>query len=88
LRHNLEEQVGLLAVHGQIANLVDDLWGTILVAPFTAISCGGLLVFQQLVHVSVRKAHNDLVGFTIAVIGVLYAVLLAFIEPALGTATR
>jgi hypothetical protein len=31
------------------------------------------------VHVSVRKAHNDLAGFTIAVIGVLYAVLLAFI---------
>jgi hypothetical protein len=29
--------------------------------------------------VSVRKAHNDLAGFTIAVIGVLYAVLLAFI---------
>ena len=30
-------------------------------------------------HVSIRKAHNDLAGFTIAVIGVLYAVLLAFI---------
>jgi hypothetical protein len=55
------------------------LWGTILVALFTAASCGGLLVFHRLVHVSVRKAHNDLAGFTIAVIGVLYAVLLAFI---------
>jgi len=31
------------------------------------------------VHVDVRKAHNDLAGFTIAVVGVLYAVLLAFI---------
>ncbi len=30
-------------------------------------------------HVDLRKAHNDLAGFTIAVIGVLYAVLLAFI---------
>ena len=39
----------------------------------------GLLVFHRLVHVSIRKAHNDLAGFTIAVIGVLYAVLLAFI---------
>jgi hypothetical protein len=55
------------------------LWGTVLVALFTAVSCGGLLVFHRLVHVSVRKAHNDLAGFTIAVIGVLYAVLLAFI---------
>src|SRR5713101_6158863 len=55
------------------------LWGTVLVALFTAVSCGGLLVFHRLVHVSVRRAHNDLAGFTIAVIGVLYAVLLAFI---------
>ena len=30
-------------------------------------------------HVKLRRAHNDLAGFTIAVIGVLYAVLLAFI---------
>jgi Protein of unknown function (DUF4239) len=55
------------------------LWGTVLVALFTAASCVGLLVFHRLVHVSVRRAHNDLAGFTIAVIGVLYAVLLAFI---------
>ena len=55
------------------------LWGTVLVALFTAVSCAGLLVFHRLVHVSVRRAHNDLAGFTIAVIGVLYAVLLAFI---------
>ena len=55
------------------------LWGTILVALFTAVSCGGLLVFHRLVHVNLRRAHNDLAGFTIAVIGVLYAVLLAFI---------
>src|SRR3984893_6365719 len=55
------------------------LWGTVLVALFTATSCVGLLIFHRLVHVSVRKAHNDLAGFTIAVIGVLYAVLLAFI---------
>jgi Protein of unknown function (DUF4239) len=55
------------------------LWGSILVAGFTALACGGLLVFDRLVHVKLRRAHNDLAGFTIAVIGVLYAVLLAFI---------
>src|SRR5262249_27014878 len=55
------------------------LWGTVLVALFTAVSCAGLLIFHRLVHVNVRRAHNDLAGFTIAVIGVLYAVLLAFI---------
>jgi hypothetical protein len=55
------------------------LWGSILVALFTAVSCAGLLLFHQLVRVDVRRAHNDLAGFTIGVIGVLYAVLLAFI---------
>ena len=42
-------------------------------------ACGELLLFHRLVHVKLRRAHNDLAGFTIAVIGVLYAVLLAFI---------
>jgi hypothetical protein len=55
------------------------LWGTILVALFTGGACAGLLVFQSLLQVNVRRAHNDLAGFTISVIGVLYAVLLAFI---------
>jgi Protein of unknown function (DUF4239) len=55
------------------------LWGSVLVVGFTALACGGLLVFDRLVHVKLRRAHNDLAGFTIAVIGVLYAVLLAFI---------
>jgi Protein of unknown function (DUF4239) len=55
------------------------LWGTVLVALSAAVSCSGLLIFHRLVHVGVRQAHNDLAGFTIAVIGVLYAVLLAFI---------
>src|SRR5579864_2267375 len=55
------------------------LWGSILILGSTAVACAGLLVFHRLVHVKLRKAHNDLAGFTIAVIGVLYAVLLAFI---------
>ena len=55
------------------------LWGTILVALSVASACGGLLVFHRLVHVNLRRAHNDLAGFTIAIISVLYAVLLAFI---------
>jgi hypothetical protein len=55
------------------------LWGSIFVAGCTIAACGGLLVFHRLVHVKIRRAHNDLAGFTIAVIGVLYAVLVAFI---------
>jgi hypothetical protein len=55
------------------------LWGTIIVVLFTLAACGGLLIFHRLVDVGVRRAHNDLVGFSIAIISVLYAVLLAFI---------
>ena len=55
------------------------LWGSILVGGCTIAACCGLLLFHRLVHVKLRRAHNDLAGFTIAVIGVLYAVLLAFI---------
>ena len=55
------------------------LWGSLLVAFFAASSCLGLFVFNRLVHVNLRRAHNDLAGFTIAIISVLYAVLLAFI---------
>jgi hypothetical protein len=35
-----------------------------------------------LIHLDTRKAHNDLAGFTVAVISVTYAVLLAFIAVA------
>src|ERR1700732_50118 len=55
------------------------LWGPILIALFVAVACGGLLIFHRLVHVKLRRAHNDLAGFTFAIVGVLYAVLLAFI---------
>lgn len=55
------------------------LWGTVVVILFTGSACLGLLIFQRLVHLEVRRAHNELAGFTIAVISVTYAVLLAFI---------
>ena len=42
----------------------------------------GLFVFDRFVHVSVRSRHNDVAGFIIAIIGVVYAVLLAFIAVA------
>ncbi len=58
------------------------LWGTILVS-FFSISAGvGLYIFQRLVHVDLRRAHNELAGFIVAVISVTYAVLLAFIAVA------
>src|SRR5258708_3556454 len=55
------------------------LWGPIVVAIFIGTACGGLLIFHRLVDLKLRRAHNDLAGFTFAIVGVLYAVLLAFI---------
>jgi hypothetical protein len=55
------------------------LWGGILVVGLCFVSCLGLAVFHRLVRVDVRRAHNDLAGFTVAIISVVYAVLLAFI---------
>jgi hypothetical protein len=42
----------------------------------------GLIIFHRLVPVDLREAHNELVGFTVAIVAVVYAVLLAFIAVA------
>jgi hypothetical protein len=58
------------------------LWGTILVVLAAAFGGLGLLAVHRLVHIEVRRAHNELAGFLVAVISVTYAVLLAFIAVA------
>lgn len=58
------------------------LWGSILVLGAAAFACLGLSVCHRLVRIEVRRAHNDLAGFSIAIISVVYAVLLAFIAVA------
>src|SRR5579871_1585393 len=55
------------------------LWGTIFVFVCAGVACLGLTIFHRLVHIEIRKAHNELAGFTVAVVAVVYAVLLAFI---------
>jgi hypothetical protein len=58
------------------------LWGSILVVLAAGIGGLGLLAVHRLVHIEVRRAHNELAGFLVAVISVTYAVLLAFIAVA------
>lgn len=43
------------------------------------LSIAGLLLVRRSVALSTLERHNDVAGFIIAVIGVLYAVLLAFV---------
>ncbi|HVZ21152.1 MAG TPA: hypothetical protein VG871_08835 [Vicinamibacterales bacterium] len=58
------------------------LWGSVIVLGFTSAAVIGLLVFHRIVHLPVRQAHNDLAGFTIGIVSMTYAVLLAFIAVA------
>jgi len=58
------------------------LWGNLLVWGAAGLACLGLAIFHRFVHVDMRRAHNDLAGFSIAIISVVYAVLLAFIAVA------
>lgn len=58
------------------------LWGSVIVSFFAMTSVLGLMVFHRFVGLEVRKAHNELAGFTVAIISVTYAVLLAFIAVA------
>ncbi|HZB91728.1 MAG TPA: DUF4239 domain-containing protein [Stellaceae bacterium] len=56
--------------------------GTIIIAFSVLASWIGLYFFDRFVNVSIRSRHNDVAGFIIAIIGVVYAVLLAFIAVA------
>ena len=47
-----------------------------------ALAVAGLLAFHALVPHKLRSLHNDLAGFVLAIVGVIYAVLLAFIAVA------
>jgi Protein of unknown function (DUF4239) len=58
------------------------LAGSIIVALAVGIASGGLVIFDRLVPVSTRSRHNDVADFIIAIVGVIYAVLLAFIAVA------
>lgn len=56
--------------------------GSLLLLGLTGLACVGLALFHRLVQVGVRRARNDLAGFSFATISVVYAVLLAFIAVA------
>jgi len=55
------------------------LWGTILVLLLDVTACIGLVLFHRIIHLDLRRAHNELTGYSVAIISVTYAVLLAFI---------
>lgn len=58
---------------------VSTLWlGIAIVGVTTLVSILGLMLVRRSVRLSALEAHHDVAGFILAVIGVVYAVMLAF----------
>lgn len=57
----------------------DWLWGMLIVGAVVGAAVGGMFAVRRAVSLSVLESHNEVAGFIYAVVGVVYAVLLAFI---------
>jgi len=55
------------------------LYGVLTVCAVALVAVAGLGVVQRLVPAPLRQEHNDVAGFIYAVVGVIYAVLLALV---------
>jgi protein-S-isoprenylcysteine O-methyltransferase Ste14 len=55
------------------------VYGVLIVGGACLVAVVGLTVVQRLVPVTIREEHNDVAGFIYAVLGVIYAVLLALV---------
>src|SRR5215218_6459901 len=64
---------------GWLSAVMSVVYGALIVGGACLAAVVGLTVVQRLVPVSVRKEHNDVAGFIYAVVGVIYAVLLALV---------
>ena len=57
--------------------MISVVYGVLVVCAVILAALGGLALVQRLVSTEVRQSHNDVAGFIYAVVGVIYAVLLA-----------
>jgi len=55
------------------------VYGVLVVCAVSAAAVAGLALVQRLVSSELRQQHNDVAGFVYAVLGVVYAVLLALV---------
>lgn len=72
----------LFALNTWIVALPTTLAIGAVVGILAALSLFGLVLVHLAIPHPIRRAHNEVAGFTIAVVGVIYAVLLAFIAVA------
>src|SRR3954454_14841380 len=62
-----------------LQNVPTALLGLAIVAIAIALSLGGLVLVRRSVKLSTLEEHHEVAGFILAVVGVVYAVLLAFV---------
>ena len=55
------------------------VYGVLIVFVAVMVAVGGLILVQRLVPSTLRQQHNDVAGFIYAVVGIVYAVLLALV---------
>lgn len=55
------------------------LYGSLFVGAFVAVAVGGVLLVRRSASLEFLESHNEVAGFIYAVVGVIYAVLLAFV---------
>ena len=55
------------------------VFGTVVVFLAVTLSIAGLVLVRRLTPLSVRQEHNEVAGFIYAVVGIAYAVLMAFL---------
>jgi Protein of unknown function (DUF4239) len=55
------------------------IWGFVFVGGAVGLAIGGMLLVRRSVTLSTLESHNQVAGYIYSVVGVVYAVLLAFI---------
>src|SRR5918993_2853026 len=61
------------------SDVMSVVYGVLIVGGACLAAVAGLTVVQRLVPVTIRMEHNDVAGFIYAVLGIIYAVLLALV---------
>lgn len=62
-----------------LVHIPGTLLGILIVVAGVAVSIGGLFLVRRNIELATLEQHNDVAGFIIAVVGVVYAVILAFV---------
>lgn len=55
------------------------VYGVLVVSVTVLVAVGGLVLVERFVSSALRQQHNDVAGFNYAVVGIVYAVLLALV---------